>query len=242
MMLTLKIKKNFPYNYENKNIVLITSKIIISSNKFSYCKSRSIYTNEERLNQTIHTIKSIRQYIPNSYIVLVDNSVFNESVYRYLSNITDYFINITQNTRLNYFTDICIYKALAEISHQLCFYEHFIKKININKIKNLFKISGRYFINETFNYLVYDNNYNIFKTNKKVKDRGEYCYTSFYKLNKTIIPHYFNSLRTLDEVYVSKLQWNDLEVIIPPIIKNKVLVENLGITQLISVWKEKSDI
>jgi hypothetical protein len=32
---------------------------------------------EERFLQTLETINSIREYIPNSYIILFDNSNFN---------------------------------------------------------------------------------------------------------------------------------------------------------------------
>ena len=138
-------------NIVNKNIVFITSKIIVSEKKFSYVKKRSIYSKQERMSQTINTINSVRKYIPDSYIVLLDNSVFNYYEYTLIENLVDTFINITNNNVLNYFTDVFEYKAFGEISQTLQFFELFLKEDYL-KINNFFKITGRYEINNEFDY------------------------------------------------------------------------------------------
>jgi hypothetical protein len=224
-------------NYINKNIVLVTSKIIVSEKPFTYVSTRSIYTKEQRFIQTINTIKSIRNYIPDSYIVLVDNSEFNKIDYNILSSLTDYFINITDDNILNYYTNDCKIKLFSDLIQQLCFYENFIKKININNVIHFFKISGRYFINESFNYKDYNNNLNIFKQNKEVTDR-DYYYTSFYKLNTNILLEYFQNMRKIFEEKdkYNENTINDIEVILPSKIQDKTLIENLGITQIFAVW------
>ena len=150
------IQKNIGQNdyfkhIEDKNIVFITSKIVVSENKFSYVKKRSHYSKEERMNQTFNTINSIRKHIPDAYIVLIDNSIFNYFEYYVLNNLVDTFINITNNPTLNYFTDIFEYKAFGEISQTLMFLELFLKT-DYTKIKNFFKITGRYKINSYFPY------------------------------------------------------------------------------------------
>ena len=224
-------------NYINKNIVLVTSKIVVSKNPFSYVSTRSIYTREQRFIQTINTIKSIRKYIPDCYIVLVDNSEFNKIEYETIVNLTDYLINIIDDNVLNYYTNESPIKLFADIIQQLCFYEKFIKKININNVLNFFKISGRYFINDTFNYSDYNNELNIFKKNKEITDR-EYYYTSFYKLNNSILLYYFEELVKIYEekdIY-NENTINDIEVIVPSKIQNKIDIENLGITQIFAVW------
>ena len=52
----------YPQKIHNKNLVLITSKIIVSNAKWTYTSIRSTYTPEERAFQTFETIKSIRKY------------------------------------------------------------------------------------------------------------------------------------------------------------------------------------
>jgi hypothetical protein len=224
-------------NYINKNIVLVTSKIIVSENPFSYVLTRSIYSKEQRFIQTINSIESIRKYIPDSYIVLVDNSEFNKVDYEILTSLTDYFINITDDNTLNYYTNEYPIKLFADLIQQLFFYENYIKKININNVIHFFKISGRYFINESFNYNYYNNELNIFKKNKEVTDK-DYYYTSFYKLNKNILFEYFEHLvKILEEKdNYNENTINDIEVVVPNKIQDKTLIENLGITQIFAVW------
>jgi hypothetical protein len=222
---------------KDKNIVMITSKIYISNNPFTYSNSRSIYSSEERLEQTLNTIESIKQYIPDYFIILIDNSYFSTEIFELLKSKVDCFLNILGNEQLNYYTEKCPIKYLSDLSHQICVYKYFLKYVNNYNIKNLFKISGRYKLNETFDYNQYDSNDNIFKLNDNVKDRN-YYYTSFYKISNTFMIEYFNKL---DNIFRNKEEYNilDLEVIFGFVFsENMTLVNNLGITQYISCWNE----
>jgi hypothetical protein len=229
-----------PYfkNMQNKNVIFITSKIIVSNNSFSYVKNRSYYTKQERLTQTIKTIESIRKYIPNSYIILLDNSIFNNFEYNILEELTDTFINITDNYTLNFFTDIFEYKAFGEISQQLAFLNLFLKEDYLS-IKNFFKITGRYELNFDFNYHQYDNNLNIFKKDTNI-DSKNYYFTCFYKLDKSIL----KQVQTIFETFIQNKEkymnnYSDLEVIFPnAIIDNINVVDNLGVIENIGVWKK----
>ena len=202
-----------------------------------------MYTKEERFSQTINTIKSIRKYVPNSYIVLVDNSELNKIECEVLNELTDYFINVTNDKELNYNTNENKIKMFGDISHQLCFYNIFLKNIDVSKMCNFFKISGRYLINNTFNYDDYNNNLNIFKKNEEVLNR-DYYFTSFYKLTPDILIEYFESLNDIminKDIY-NENTVNDIEVIVPNKIKNKNMINNLGITQIFSVWNKIDNI
>jgi hypothetical protein len=221
-------------NIIKKNLVLVTSKIYVSKNKFSYSGTRSSYTPKERYLQTVETIYTIKKYIPNSYIVLFDNSVFSPKQKIKFTKMVDFFINVTENEELNYYTDVYEYKAFADISQQIAFYDYFLKHINVNNIQHFFKISGRYLINDTFDYNVYNNKYNIMKKNELVLDR-DYYFTCFYKLNNNILNTYFDSLK---EIRNKKERYThmDCEMIIPTILgENKKIVEKLGITQRIAI-------
>ena len=108
---------------------------------------------------------------------------------------------------------------------------------------NFFKISGRYLINNTFNYDDYNNNLNIFKKNEEVLNR-DYYFTSFYKLTPDILIEYFESLNDIminKDIY-NENTVNDIEVIVPNKIKNKNMINNLGITQIFSVWNKIDNI
>lgn len=221
----------------NQNLVLITSKIKVSNVKFTYSPVRSTYSLEERYAQTFETIETIRKYIPNSYIVLFDNSNFSKYEITQLSSVVDNFINITNDAELNYYTNESVTKAFGDIIQQIKIYDYFIKTIDISNVKNFFKISGRYLINENFNYLtIYNNDANVIKKNQLVKDR-EYYYTSFYKLTNTNIEFYFNELKQI--IKNETLYYNvDCEVIVGQILKktqNLIIAETLGITQRIAI-------
>ena len=46
------------------NLILITSVICITNKPLSYTKTRSVFTHEERFEQTLKTIQTIRDKIP----------------------------------------------------------------------------------------------------------------------------------------------------------------------------------
>jgi len=232
-----------PINIQNKNIVLITSKIFVSEKIFSYSGKRSIYTPQERLNQTIETIKSVRQNIPNTYIILFDNSNFKnrDEYFKILNNEVDSFLNITNNDYLNYYTDDYKYKGIAELTQLLEIYNMLFKNIDFANIENLFKISGRYLINDKFNYNKYNNDKNIIKKSVNIVDRN-YWYTCFYKINKNYIHKYFEKINFILE-NKKMYEEEDLEVIFSKVFADEFSFEDeLGITQNIAVWNEINDI
>jgi hypothetical protein len=233
-----------PYfqNIEGKNIVFITSKLIVSDKAFSYVKKRSLYSRQERMTQTLKTINSVRQFIPDSHIVLLDNSILNTFEKSVFGKLTDTFINITDNNVLNYYTDVFEYKAFGEISQTLQFLDLFFQS-DYTGVKNFFKITGRYEINSDFDYKQYDNNLNIFKKSLSIKEK-DYYYTCFYKLDKSILKEVqaiFEGFIKNKEKYMNND--SDLEVIFPNAIINKVhSVDSLGIIENIGVWKKITNI
>ena len=223
-----------------KNVVLITSKIYVSNNPFSYSKTRSIYTIEERFNDTLKTIKSVKKYIPNSYIILIDNSKMTSEQVNILENNVSKFLNPWDNLELDKFTNNSSIKALGELS-QTKYALEYLKKENIT-VNNFFKISGRYIINDNFDLSLFINDKNIFSKNLNVRDR-DYFYTCFYKINFKTYTNYITIIDNCIRFYLDNSKGHDLEVILPKILKyNFKLVDKLGITQNIAVWKDLSDI
>lgn len=234
-------------NFNKKNIIMITSKIIVSNKKLNYINNRSIYSSEERFEQTIETIKSVKKYIPNTFVIIIDNSKFNDYKKDVLKNIVDLFINPINDTNLSYFTNESEYKGYGEIYQTKLILDKINDFILSKKITpiNIFKITGRYLINDNFNYNDYDNEYNIFKLNMNVKDR-QYYYTCFYKISNKNFTKYNTILNKLfNEIVIQKSnKYNDvdLEVFLPKELKEFININELGITQNISVWNDKTNI
>jgi hypothetical protein len=217
-----------------KNIVIITSKIYVSTNKFSYIDIRSIYSPLDRLKQTLETINTIKKYIPNYFIIIIDNSKFSNEQIDLIESNVDLFLNPYKNEKLKYYTDECIYKAYGELYQTKILLECVSLLINNGVIKliNLFKITGRYLINDNFDYNVYNNENNIFKINENVLDR-KYYYTCFYKISFKNYEFYNSVINNLiDEIQTTKIYDNiDYEVFFPPKLNQIQIIKQLGITQ-----------
>lgn len=233
--------KNIHIN-KNKinNLVLLVSKILTSQKPLSYALYRSIYTPQERSQQTEKTIESIRKYIPNSFIILIDNSDFTNHKDLIKNLSVDLFLNPYDLKALAYNTD-SMFKQKGEASLTKYVLE-FIKYHNI-QFNNLFKITGRYFINNSFNYQLYNNDINIFKKNINITNR-DYYYTCFFKITYTFFENFLNAINYIitngmsNSIYIK-----EYEVLLPWSLKNNFsTVDNLGITQNISVWKDNTDI
>ena len=110
-------------------------------------------------------------------------------------------------------------------------------------IKNMFKITGRYLINDSFDYSVYDNEDIIFKRNEEVTDRA-YFFTCFYKISGSKFDHFYNVMEELyEDIQNNAYEYEEWEVLLPMLLhKEFKTVENLGITQDIAVWKDQSKI
>jgi hypothetical protein len=232
---------DFPLKY---NIVFISSKIYTSTIGFNYVNTRSIYSSKERFHQTIDTIQSVRQYIPNSYIILFDNSKFNDYEYNLLKCSTNIFINTLNDGTLNEYTNVKQSKFYGELAQTVKTIRYIRNHLVALNIQNFFKISGRYLVNETFDYTKYDNDNNIFKRNIYVLDR-KYFYTSFYKIGKSYLETFFDKIESLymksigNKFYDNK-EW---EVMLPELLQFEFkTIDCLGITENIAVWQQHTRI
>jgi hypothetical protein len=170
------------------NLVLITSIICIPNISLSYISTRSIYSHDERFEQTKKTIETVKQKIPNSKILIVECSNLNEQQNEYFKNNVDYFINIiNQHDKCNN-----IYSRSKSLGEGTMTIEalDYIQKNNI-LFDNFYKISGRYWLSENFNYSNFDNS-NIIVHNIN-NDINNTC-TSLYKLNKINVIDFYNFL------------------------------------------------
>ena len=257
-LFTIKNNLIFPKFYkslfENKyieNLIIISSKINIVNNDdgFIYCPKKSIYSKKKRYNDTLETIKSIRDKF-NNYnhkIILIDNSDFNNNELKEIKSKVDIFLGRENIKNIDYYTNKCKFKALAECS-QINEINNYIINNNIT-FKNMFKITGRYILNENFSFKRFNNNKNNFKLAVEIIDKNpnikDYFYTCFYKINYNYFDIFVIAIRSIiydEKIYVNNI---NLEQILPNKIKNLskkntiLNIKTLGLTQNISVWEKK---
>ena len=141
---------------EEKITFIITSVIYFPDKKLSYTDTRSAFTPEQRIVQTMETIKSIRSKLPLASIVLIemgrqkniDSSLIN-AVDKYIYNGNNLFVQWAAGSK---------YKGLGEAAG-LLFASKKIEQINSDIF---FKISGRYFLNDGFNINYWQGNHFFF--------------------------------------------------------------------------------
>lgn len=139
---------------------IITSVISPSERPLSYSAIRSTFSSEERFQQTINTVLSIREYIPNSKIILIEGGYSIPKLNR-LKEIVDKYIFLGRSKLIRIAVD-SRYKGLGEATILL------VSRIFWrNNFDLYFKISGRYTINASFD---------ISKWNSKDKIMGKVLY------------------------------------------------------------------
>lgn len=172
-----------------KNIIIITSIINIPDKPFSYTPNRSLYNRDERFEQTKYTIKTIRNKIPDNKILLIECSELNDEEKEYINENVDYFINLYGNEELEN-KIFGLSKSLGE-NTLLLNAINYLEENNI-KYENFYKMSGRYWLTDNFNYENFNNDKVTFVSEKNNKLD---IYTSFYKLNYKHIELYTNFIK-----------------------------------------------
>jgi len=159
------------------NLVLITSVINTPNKPLSYSKVRSVFTREERYEQTKKTIQSIKEKIPDCKLMIVECTDFTEEEKVYFEKQCDYVLNLWERKELHS-KIFGLSKSLGEGTITIQALKYIIEnKINYD---NLFKICGRYWLNNDFDYNIYNNNNLVFK---KIAGNINNIFTSFYKIS-----------------------------------------------------------
>lgn len=161
-----------------KNLVVITSVINCVNTPLSYYHIRSIFNTESRYEQTLISINSLKK-IPNVEIMLCECSELPLHYEEQLKGKVNYYFNFynDENIRCHVTGPL---KGMGETHIMLKAIEK-IDELNLS-FKNMFKLSGRYFLNENFNFQQFNNDKNIFS----IWDNSPIAYcTIFYKINNT---------------------------------------------------------
>jgi hypothetical protein len=135
-----------------KDIFIVTSVIRTGQNPWSYFPLRSLFTEEQRFEQTLKTIESIRTYSPTSIILLVEASTTSSQNKQILKQSVDYFYDISEQreTIENCIESNCKGLGDAYIVQKGLEYIQQLNEYQQNQIQNIFKLSGRYCLNSKF--------------------------------------------------------------------------------------------
>jgi hypothetical protein len=149
-----------------KYFTLITSIIKPPQTALSYWHTRSIYSNQTRFEQVKKTIETVRTKIPNTKIILIECSPLSLEEETYFKTNTDIFINLYDNIddRLNIYSPS---KALGEGTMTKAAFQYLFENNILYDF--IFKITGRYWLNDHFNIQKIENIQNREHTKSIVK-------------------------------------------------------------------------
>ncbi|CAJ1409165.1 unnamed protein product [Effrenium voratum] len=227
------------------NVVLVASKIVTSTRPLWYHPKRSRFSPQERFEQTLGTISSIRHAIPQSFVVLIDNSRLDKTYYKHLKGVVDIFVNDAENQDLRHWTDESDAKQLGE-AMLLLQGLHALQKHQV-MYEQLFKLTGRYLVNAKFDFQRFDNSHNIFKRatiGKSVEQQKPYyAYTCFFKIHyahteafHSALSSVVSELKELISQGMATFLHDDIESRLSLMLPDVVYIPSLGVSQRVSTW------
>jgi hypothetical protein len=179
-------------------LVLITSVINISTNPLSYIKTRSVYTREQRFEDTKKTIASIRDKIPGAIVFFVECSQLSAEEREYLEQHVDLFLNLFDTKDEGLLARVSSpSKSMGEGTMMICALQYLFE--NNVPFDHLFKISGRYWLNDSFQPDRYANDKTV--VHYIHGDSGN-VFTCFYKLTRIHALCWLEYLRQSEELFI----------------------------------------
>lgn len=179
-----------------KNFILITSILKPPDTPFTYSKKRSVFTSDERFDQTKKTITEARKKIPDVTIMLIEASKLTDKQNTYFKQNTDLFYNLIDTDLIEHIYSK--HKAKAEFTQIRFGLTKFFELYgSSSKYVHFFKQCGRYYFNDKFIYEQYDNN-NIVA--KKINNNINNIYTSAYKIPVSKLPIFLDFIITNDKL------------------------------------------
>lgn len=212
-----------------ENIVLVTSIIKPPNTPLSY-GVRSVYTSEQRFQQTKLTIQSINEKIPHAKIFIVECSDLNEDEVNYFSENSTYFVNLYNNINLRNLMHSNS-KSLCEGTMTISALDFLIQ--NNIQYDNLIKVSGRYYLSENFNINNFMNNDIVLKY---IDNNTNNVFTGLYKIPKKYVE---NLNLFLKNSYNKMISFIGYEVLFSEFIQTlpgiKININPIGLKGYVSV-------
>lgn len=173
-----------------KDCIIVTSIVEISDKPLYWSSVRSIYTHQQRFEQTLETIESIRKYLPDTDILLAECSPDSDYM-KQLEKRVDIFIN----TYPNDFIQNGFYKGLCEAQLMLYVFD----RIDLSQYQNIFKMTGRYKLTDTFDRSLWINDSAVGCKSSWYCDVNteSSMHTFFYKITNKELPLIKNTFESM---------------------------------------------
>lgn len=210
------------------DIFVVLSMINPGEHPLSYTKVRSVFSAEQRFNQTLESIASIRKFMPKATILLVECSILSQEQIALLQKSVDYFVYLVNDESIAH----CILtekKGQGEAYQTLCA----VKYIQENKIpfRRLFKLSGRYSLNDEFK----EQNFSldVFTFKQRVQQSTPSHSTVLYSVPCELFDYYSQCVNHCVEFY--RTQNRGWEEVLPPLLNPKQELHRMGAQGLVAV-------
>ena len=145
----------------DKNLFLVTSAI--------KCRNVRFWSHEQRFQQTVLTVESIRNRVPEASIILADASIIplTEEEHKQLQPYVNVFMDMNQVPDVNKFSSAGM-QAWAEGALMLNALHMLKQQPWIKDVKRIFKVSGRSILEPEFNLSDYDNLFGKYVFKKRI--------------------------------------------------------------------------
>ena len=211
-----------------QDIFLITSVINAGNKEWSYSSVRSVFNTEERFKQSLNTIASIRKYNTNAKILFVECSELSDEYENVIRDSVDFYIQCYENEEIRNACLNSIKKGYGELLKTKKAVEYLIE--NSITFNRLFKISGRYWLNEHFDISKFS--LTDFTFNKQLPGSC-CCPTVLYCVPYKLIICFLNGIGECEELYVSGP--HGLEHILPPRCLPQIRLDRVGVSGHVAI-------
>lgn len=217
------------------DLVLITSVINTGKVAWSYTETRSTYSAEQRYNQSLQTIDSIRKYLPGAKILFVECSDIPNEYITSLSSKVEYFVNQYNLTEARAACLETNKKGFGEAIQTKLAIEYIIQ--NNLSFNRFFKISGRYFLTDKFISDKYRTDVYTFKRSADTGNHIVAISTVVYSFPMPFLHHFYSCVSAVVDYY--KINGpRGYEELLPIICEPRNEIEIIGAAGLVAVNDE----
>lgn len=183
----------------DKNIFIITSSVKPNIGAFS---------DDERFQQTMQTLRSVREKVPDAIIVLSDVSVrpLSDLEKNSLAEKSNFFIDMGQEPTVKFLSENGM-KSQAEnvmMFHTLQTLKNAPQTIKMmNSVKRIFKFSGRSELEDSFDISEYDNLFGKFVFKKRIP-----TWMAQSQISHLFVTRMFSMCPSLIDTYLATISVN----------------------------------
>ncbi len=213
----------------DSDIFLITSVINTGTNAWSYTNVRSTYTPQQRFEQTLRTIESIRNLTDGSRIILVECSNLDNNMEEKLKSCVDIYFQLYDDLNVRAACLNSDKKGYGELL-QTKYVSEYLLNTNMS-YRRLFKISGRYFLNDSFRKEMFSDSEFAFRDPFPNSINHP---TVLYSVPHPLLGHYLQAINESHEEFKAGTH-QMFEISLPTKCNPRTTVKTCGVSGLVAV-------